>query len=90
MFYSLAKLGEEYYSNKLDRFIALAPCWVNPKDDMTVEQVQNYYEASLAAKVYTIGGSEAEQNMKKICGLGDEGLCNTYKLHTGYDSTKTK
>ena len=88
MLYSLAKLGEEYYSNKLDRFIALAPCWVNPTDDITIEQVQNYYEASVKAKVYTIGGLEAEDNIKKICSLGNESLCDTYKHHAGYDEKK--
>ena len=89
MLYALARLGRKYFQDRLDRFIALAPCWVNPPDGvLTIEDVQGFYEACQAAGVHTIGGHDAEANIGKVCALGNEGLCDVYKRYSGFDPAK--
>ena len=48
---------------------------------MPVEAVQGWYEASMAAGVYTINGPNAKEDTKRICELGgqDSSLCLQYK-----------
>ena len=89
MLYALARLGQKYFQQRLDRFIALAPCWVNPADEaITVEDVQGFYEACQAVGVHTIGGDNAAENIEKVCSLGDEHLCNVYKSYCGFNPEK--
>lgn len=92
MFYSLAKHGEDFFKYTLDRFIALGPCLINSVGDMPVEAVQGWYEASMAAGVYTINGPNAKEDTRKICELGghDSSLCLQYKEMSASNGKQTQ
>ena len=81
MLYSLAKYGDDYYKYTLDRFIALGPCLLSHTDNLPVEAVQGWYEASMAAGVYTINGPNAAEDLKKMCDFAghESSLCHKYK-----------
>ena len=81
MLYALAKFGDDFFKYTLDRFIAIGPCLLSHTDNLPVEAVQGWYEASMAAGVYTINGPDAEGDLKRICDFAgeDSSLCHFYK-----------
>jgi hypothetical protein len=68
MFYALSTIEESYMADRVERFVALAPCVFGDLGRDTYQEIVEYYDTMMnkAGVLYSNGSDEAE-NSVKIC-----------------------
>ena len=59
----------------------MAPCLIVSTDGISPAEVKGYYEALIAAGVYTISGENSYEDIFKVCEFAghESELCKEYK-----------
>jgi len=87
MFYGLTQIEESYFADKVERFIAMAPC-VFPVNfgKETHDKVVEYYDKIFneAGLLYS-GGRDKKANVEKLCAaFGEDSLeCKSERIEAG-------
>ena len=76
MFYSLAKIEDDFHAKNTYKVLAMAPCF-NTKAALSFEGIKTL-DAWQEAGVYAFGGPNQEEDEATICKNFDKRFCTFY------------
>ena len=79
MFYGLTQIEDSYYSQYLNKFVAIAPCVY--LETISYDDYVNGYGEYRKLGINVIGGPNWHTHVKDICANMAESWCNSAKGH---------